>query len=82
MFHRIITQNMRKCLDFNSRLLVRVQGHYAHNGLNIVWTVFLLKVWIGITFHRIVILDAWKYHELDPRTLDNDQVTIHIMVMT
>jgi hypothetical protein len=28
--------NPRKCHDLNPRLLVKDQGHYAHNGLNIV----------------------------------------------
>jgi hypothetical protein len=50
--------------------LVKDQGHYAHNGLNIVLaTSFPLKAWIGIIFHRIVTLDPRKCQDLDPRSL-------------
>jgi hypothetical protein len=28
--------DLRKCHNFDPRLLVKGQGHYSHNGLNIV----------------------------------------------
>jgi hypothetical protein len=36
VFHMIVALDWRKCHDLDSRLLVKGQGHYAHNGLNIV----------------------------------------------
>jgi hypothetical protein len=37
IFHKIVSLDGKKCHVLDSRLLVRGQGHYAHNGLNIVW---------------------------------------------
>jgi hypothetical protein len=62
--------------------LIKGQGHYAQNGLNIVRVGhnFSLKAWIGIIFHRIVTLDPKKYYDFDTRSVV--KVTIHIMVKT
>jgi hypothetical protein len=60
----------RKCHDLDPRLLViGDQGHYAHNGLNIVRAMFSLKAWLGIIFHTIVTIDPRKCHDLDPKSL-------------